>query len=201
MTNRSRDLDAILERLDILESKDQIRAVIARFSKGIDRADPSQTHQTMWPDARLILQHIEGTAKDFVDPVFGDYIANALRGTHHMVGNTIIDLDGDTAHTETYALVHHRSYATPESNLAMMGAQNLTVGSETHQLELIIGMRYLDHFERRDCVWKIVERRLVFDWSQAGEYSGIEEGGLYEGTLFRGARKAQDESYNWKRAD
>jgi hypothetical protein len=200
MTEPTPDLNAILERLEILESKEHIRAAIARFSKGVDRTDPTQTHKTMWPDARLILQHVEGTAKDFVDRVFGEYFETVFHGTHHMVGNTIIDLDGDTAHTETYALVHHRSYPTPESNAAMMGSQNIPAGGENKQFELIIGLRYLDHFERRDGVWKIVERRIVFDWSQSGEYSGIEEGGLYEGSRFRGERKTKDESYNWTRA-
>ncbi|WP_319799127.1 nuclear transport factor 2 family protein [Nitrobacter sp.] len=200
MTEQTTDLSAILARLDKLEAKEQIRAAIARYSKGVDRTDPTQTHQTMWPDARLILQYIEGTAKDFVDPLIGEYVEKVLRGTHHMMGNTIIDLDGDTARTETYALAHHRSYPTSESNAAMMGAQNIPAGGENKQLELIIGLRYLDHFERRDGVWKIIERRLVFDWSQLGEYSGIEEGGLYDGTLLRGERKQKDSSYNWDRA-
>jgi hypothetical protein len=195
MENTQVDFSAILKRLDELEAREQIRGVIARYSRAVDRTDPSVARQALWPDARFPFGPPQGAAEEFIDPLFGDYIEKVLAATHHMMGNTIIDLQGDVAFTETYAVAHHRSHPTPEGNAAMLGAQNLHPENSHKELELIIGLRYLDRLEKRDGVWKIVNRRLVFDWSQQGVYSGIEAGGLYEGTPLRGSRKDTDPSF------
>jgi len=192
------DLTAIIKRVEELEAREQIRSVIGRYSRGVDRTEPSVTHECIWPDGRIMLSSLEGTAKDYVDALIGDYVEEALEATHHLIGNIIIDLQDDVAFTESYAVAHHRAHPTARSNILMVGTSNIHPGREQAQLELIIGMRYIDRFERRDGRWKIAERRLVFDWSQLGQYSGIDSGGLYDGTPLRGQRKAADPSNHFR---
>ena len=195
MSDDKRELTDILRRLDALEAKEQIRNLISRHSRGVDRIDPSVTGTIFWPDGRFLLR---GVDKPFVDHVVGENIGDYMGATHHLMGNMIIDLDLDAnrAHVETYAIAHHRSRPTIASTTAVVGAGNLPASDATAEMELIIGIRYLDVIERRDGVWKIAERRLVFDWSQLGRYSGIEAGGLYDVTPYRGAQGNADPSYD-----
>jgi SnoaL-like domain len=189
------DLQAMLNKLEELDAKEQIRSVISRYPRGVDRTDPSVTQSTMWPDARLVDGHVQGNGTADIDRLIGEYVATILASTHHMNGNMIIDVKGNFATAETYAIVHHRTYPTPESNDAVVGARNLPQADMNKEHELIIGMRYLDRFEKRGGIWKIIERKLVFDWSQRGIYSGIDSGGLYDGTPFRGKHRSDDPSY------
>lgn len=64
--------------------------------------------------------------------------------THHNLLNHTCDLEGDTAHTETYYLFVGRNR------------------DETHWLA---GGRYIDRFERRDIEWRIALRTNVLEWS------------------------------------
>jgi hypothetical protein len=123
-------------------------------------------------------------------------ITDVVRETHHLMGNSVIELDGDTARVETYCIAHHRSHPTPASNQAMIGTHNLSPEQLNQEMELVIGIRYLDVVERRDGVWKIKERSLVFDWSRVGRYGGIEAGGLYEVTYLRGSTDRSDPLYS-----
>ena len=58
--------------------------------------------------------------------------------------NHSCDIDGDTAHTETYYLF---------------------VGRNRDQSNWIAGGRYIDRLERRDQQWKIVLRTNAIEWS------------------------------------
>lgn len=188
-------LQALVEKVDRLDAFEQIRSVVGRYSRGADRGDPNEARRCLWPDARLHVAYCDGPADEFVDVLIGELVGKLLAATHHLIGNTVIELDGNRAHAESYAIAHHISHPNAESNAAMLGDENVAAGAETGKNELIIGFRYLDLFEKREGVWKILDRRLVFDWSQAGKYTGISSGGLYAGTPLRGARGASDPSY------
>lgn len=80
----------------------------------------------------------------------------ALGVTHHQVGNVLITLDGDCAHSETLCTAYHRVLAD-----APLGGMFGGTGSE---YDLIAGGRYLDRWERRDGGWKIAQRRVHSGW-------------------------------------
>ena len=130
MSEPNVDLKSVLERLEMLEDKEQIRGVIARYSRGVDRTDPDAARNTLWPEARLVVGAVEelgraqDTASTFIEPLFGKYIGDILAGTHHMMGNMIIEVRGKTATAETYAVAHHLTHPTPESNDAVVGLEN-----------------------------------------------------------------------------
>jgi hypothetical protein len=65
----------------------------------------------------------------------------------HFLGNVSIELDGDRAHCETYAIAFHRR-RSPAGE----------------QKDDVWGVRYLDEFERRNGEWRIAHRRLIRDW-------------------------------------
>jgi len=195
------ELTAILARLEALEAKEEIRAVIGRYPRGVDRCEPNEILNALWPDANLVTSNSAGEAKDTINKLIGEFVPSILAATHHMVGNIIIDLRGNEAYTESYCVAHHRTHPTRESNEAVIGKDHIPEGGENKVLELIVGLRYLDRLEKRDGSWRITERRLIYDWTQVGEYTGYESGGLTDVTELFGRRSPEDASHaHWARA-
>lgn len=203
MRRQETDLGAILARLELLEAKEKIRGVLSRYSRGVDRTDPDAARECLWPDAHLINGAVDtvgkgaaqNTADKFIEPLFGQYIGQILAETHHLMGNMIIEVQGKTATSETYCIAHHRTHPTAASNDAVVGLNNIPAAYAAREYELIIGLRYLDRLEERDGEWKILERRLVFDWSRQAPYSGVTSGGLWSGTQLYGGHKPNDPFY------
>ncbi len=71
--------------------------------------------------------------------------------TMHFIGTQVIDLAGDSAHSETYALVYHRLPAGEE-------------GEESK--DLVVGVRYLDDLVRHGDGWIIQQRAAVLEWQR-----------------------------------
>lgn len=81
--------------------------------------------------------------------------------TVHTIHNSLFLIDGDRAEGELYSTAFHRT----------------ADGSR----EVIAHGRYLDHYRKRDGVWKFYRRALVLDWFedrpvQRGAGPGIDEG-------------------------
>jgi 3-phenylpropionate/cinnamic acid dioxygenase small subunit len=80
-----------------------------------------------------------------------DSIAAALTHprsrTSHNLTNLLIDLDGDVATAESYCVTFARIKADGQYYHSFTGA------------------RMIDRLERRDGVWGIAHRRLVWDWN------------------------------------
>jgi len=63
--------------------------------------------------------------------------------TMHFVSPPLIELDMDRARADTYCVAHH-----------------LTATSD-----MVLGLRYVDRFERRSGAWRIAKRVCAFDWT------------------------------------
>jgi hypothetical protein len=120
------------------EAKDrqEINDCLLRYTRGVDRHDEELMRSAYHTDA--VDEHgvATGGPDEFCAWAIG-YHAENQRQHHHVITNTLLDLDGDAAHGETYY---------------MFWADN-RVGPPT----LSFG-RYVDRFERRDGVWGIVRR-------------------------------------------
>ena len=68
------------------------------------------------------------------------------RKTHHCLTNHYCELDGDTAHTETYFVYFGAQEEGPTD---------------------VLGGRYLDDLERRDGEWRISRRLCFIEWSSS----------------------------------
>ena len=73
-----------------------------------------------------------------------------LPGHHALHRRARIRIDGDVAQVDTYCVAHHVSHPDDQ------GAQT----------DMVLGLRYVDRFERRQGEWKIALRTLVADWKQ-----------------------------------
>ncbi|MET0239054.1 MAG: nuclear transport factor 2 family protein [Sphingobium sp.] len=133
-------------QLQALLAKDRICEAIARLARGEDRRDGDLIKAAYWPDAITDYGMFAG---DF-DAYFAWVIpgADAIKNTQHMIGQSVIDLDGDSAKAETQVISYHR---------VDMGAGDL---------DTCIGGRYLDIFEKRGEEWRIASRVMLYDWYQ-----------------------------------
>jgi hypothetical protein len=131
------------QRLERMLARDEIHAVIARYARGVDRADAALLKSCYHPDA--IEEHggnYSGNAFAYVD---GAVPRIRLMGAmQHLVGTSHIEFEGDVAWVETYLWTFARFGAT----------------------DTFTGGRLIDRFERRRGEWKIAHRRTVFDWNR-----------------------------------
>jgi hypothetical protein len=133
--------------VQVLADEREIRQMILRYCRGVDRGDRELIRSCYHPDSTDVHGNYRGDGQAFADYVV-PVLAERYAATTHAVHNMLIDLDGSTAHVETYFVAYHLS-AEP-----------------TEQAHLyVFGGRYADRFERRETGWRIADRIVVRDWS------------------------------------
>lgn len=136
-----------MDRLSELVDKADCTYLVMRVARAIDRCDAVLLASLFHPDATDDHGLFTGTATDFI--AFVMPLLATIKRTQHVLGQTLVELDGDRAASETYFVAHH-TLAGPEGDIFMLAAG-----------------RYLDRFERRDGAWKISHRHAVYDWNSA----------------------------------
>lgn len=127
-------------------AKQAIFELSCRYMRSLDRLDAELQHTVFHDDATVDYGFFKGSARDFVDfaqNTLQDHLAN-----HHMLGQALIDVDGDHATGEVYFQAFHKI---------------VEAGQEK---DLFISGRYVDRYEKRDGIWKISFRAEVNDWSR-----------------------------------
>ena len=160
--------------IEELVAQQEIRDVLARYTRGIDRKDAELVRSCYHPGAYDDHGAFQGTAEEFVEWV--QQVLSYFDTTMHFLGQQLIEIAGDRAHSETYCVAYHRRDARD--------------GDEGH--DLWMGLRYVDVLESRDGEWRIADRRCVFDWSRRDAIVGQWE--LPDEAL-RGARDGNDTVY------
>lgn len=134
------------EQLDMLTSRAAIEEVLLDYARGNDHSDEAMIRQCFWPESAHKHGGFEGTSMGFVD--FAMKILPKLKYSKHHISNVSIRVAGNRAFSECYYYAHHRRDAKD--------------GGEE---DIFFEGRYIDIFERRGGVWKIVRRRGMSDWT------------------------------------
>ncbi len=130
----------------------EIEDVVLRYCRGIDRLDLELVRACYHADATDSHGGFSGTRDEFVAWV--EKLLARFESTMHFVGNSLIEIAGDVAVAETYAIAFHRGRESRPS------------------LNLMIGVRYVDRFEKRDGGWRIARRACVTEWSRVDDERG-----------------------------
>lgn len=139
----------------LLADKQEIREVVMRYCRGVDRLDFDLVRSAYHHDG---VDHHTG-----FDGALDEYIAwvepklRGFEGTTHIVGNHLAEVRGEVAVSETYGTAVH--WGQPASD----PRRNFTSG-----------FRYVDHMARRDGYWAIVERFAVREWTHSDVHVRIE---------------------------
>ena len=125
-----------LDPLDRLVAEAEIRRVVARYCRGIDRMDLDLVRSCYHHDARDEHGSFSGPVDEYIEWVAG--LLSKYDATMHFIGNQLVEFDdSDTAWVETYGMSVHRTR------------------SGAPQLNLTTGFRFVDRFERRAGEWRI----------------------------------------------
>ena len=135
-------------KLAALLDKQEITEALTRFSRGMDRLDRDLFLSAFHEDAEMAAGPFVGSVAECADWSFPMHEEGQIL-THHALLNMTIDIDGDTAHTETYYLFVARN---KDESLVQAGG------------------RYIDRFERRSKdgqrgAWKIALRTNAIEWA------------------------------------
>ena len=139
-------MDATADDLRTMLDRDRIRDCLVRLARGEDRRDAAIISASLWPDSITDYGVFKGSFDAYLAWVVPG--ADAITNTQHVLGQSFIDLDGDSAKVETQVISYHR------------------VDMGEGERDTCIGGRYLDRMEKRDGAWRIAERTMLYDWYQ-----------------------------------
>lgn len=156
--NRDDEISTLIDKQAIME-------LIYRYARALDRLDEPMLRSVFHPGARHA-HFFEGPSSDSSIPsrpgAPGDFVAFAFEvlrthlRTHHQLGNTLIELDGDAAFAETYFTAYHR--------MRPLGDPLASPAAFETEMDYLVGGRYIDRFERRGGEWRITHRTGMTDW-------------------------------------
>lgn len=141
--------------LQALLDKQAITELVHAYCNAADRHDHEKMRTLYHPDARD--DHgsfFQGLAMEFIDRL--PQIQAPMEILHHNVTTLNIALDGDYAEGEVYVLAFHK------------------VHTDEEPIDLLIGGRYFDKYEKREGRWKFSHRAVVADWATVNSPSRVD---------------------------
>jgi hypothetical protein len=135
---------------DETADRQQIRDLMARYARSIDRMDWVLLRSCYHPEAMDDHGAFRGSVEEFIAFLDSDQVLLGFECTMHTMTNQNVDLAGDRAHCETYCVAYHRS-----TDRHPWGRADVTVG-----------LRYVDELERRAGQWRILDRVVVHEWAR-----------------------------------
>jgi ketosteroid isomerase-like protein len=141
------------EKIELLIARQEISDVIYRYARGIDRLDFDLVRTCYHPDAYDDHSSFSGNVEDFITAAKG-FLARWTT-TQHFMGNMLIEIDDERARAETYAIAYHRRE-----------------DANGDGKDDIMGIRYVDRFEKRAGDWRIAHRVVANEWRRVDSVSG-----------------------------
>lgn len=127
-----------------LSDRQQIHGVYLRYMRGFDRNDVELMRSAFWPDVQINYGGQSNTFEEFVIRHLNKH-TEQLSAWGHLLTNETVDIDGDTAHVETYVT----ALWMPRDD------KSFAYGRP------IVGGRYIDRVDRRNGEWRIAVREFV----------------------------------------
>lgn len=157
--------------LDAALSRAAIHDLCMAYCRGVDRGDVELLKSIFHEDSTVISGVINDNGHVFAEGIVAAVTQN-LDYCFHSVANEWIEVKGDHAVGEHYAVAH------------------VTAGGQ----DMMTGGRYIDSYERRAGVWKIKSRSFVYDWTTTHPASGQGDG-MYDPLKLRGCWGKDDPVY------
>ena len=165
------------DTLQRLQDMQEIRDLLFKYCRAVDRKDLAKLEALYHEDAVDDHGgHSAGPVSEYLKKL--PAIVDSMIATSHQIMNHYIVVDGDYAEGEAYCIAYH-----------------LTKDEHGKDIEVIVGGRYLDIYERRKGVWKFKYRQIVSDWNQVQPSLSNWNAPMFQGTA-QAAPRDQDPS--WK---
>ena len=171
MSNDDR-LAALERKLHYLQDRQEILDCIVRNARGNDRLDAELTSSSYHPDGFHELGRNAIAAPEYGEFANHAHAAMCEQALHHVTMHSC-EIDGNTAHAETYVL-----------------GLFLDKGAKTSRMS---SGRYIDRLEKRGGAWRITIRRTTAEVVMEGSAVMVE--GLRKAGYLKGSRDRNDLSY------
>lgn len=133
----------------------QLRRLVHAYCRAVDRGDFATLRGLYHHDATDAHGEFStGTVDDFLATL--EASRPHIRAMQHNVTTVNFVIDGNVAEGEIYTISTH------------------TFGAGSRDVDVIVGGRYLDKYEKRQDVWKISERTIVTDWARVDDPSLVD---------------------------
>ena len=162
--------------LEELLAREEISDVVKRLARGTDRLDPEVIESCYHDDGFDDHNAFRGSPTEFAKWVLE--VLDTFDCTMHFTGSPYIHLDRDVAQVDTYCVAHHIGKPDDDGNAT----------------DMVLGLRYVDRFERRDGRWLIAKRVCAFDWVYRVPFSAGDRSWFAEAFTV-GARDHTDITY------
>jgi hypothetical protein len=129
--------------VDQLIAREEIRDVMRRYARGVDRFDLEAVRSCYHPDATDERGPYQGDLDGFIAYLQSVTGLPMFLCTMHLVTDQVIAVTDGHAVSESLTFAYHR---LPDEHY-------------------LLGIRYLDDFERRAGEWRIARRKVAYDWS------------------------------------
>jgi ketosteroid isomerase-like protein len=161
----------LLTRLRRIADEHEIRNVIYRYCRALDRFQWDEVRDCYHPDATDDHGDYRGGVDGFIELIKGRM--PRLVSSSHFIGNVLVEVDGDSARAESYAISLSR----------------LSSKGDRPESDQWTGFRYVDDFERRGGEWRIARRVCLFDWTRSDP---VGPGWTFTGEFLRGVPGRDD---------
>jgi ketosteroid isomerase-like protein len=156
----------------------QLRKLVNSYCRAVDRGDIAQLRGLYHDDAEDDHGAFStGTADDFISELAA--ARPYIRSMQHNVTTVNFAISGNTAEGEIYIVATH------------------TFGAGDRDVDVMLGGRYLDKYEKRDGTWKFIERKIVTDWAHVNDPSTVDLSHPITRDTPRGTPDANDPSYQF----
>jgi len=135
------------EQVQAWVDKFALTELVAFLSAAVDRGDRDAIIGCYTDDSYDDHGAFKGSGREFAEMICAPSGPGQQMTMHHMLGQSVFDVEGDEAWGETFFVMH-----------AIMGA-NTVKGFG----------RYVDYFRRTDGNWKLAYRRVVPDATIPGD--------------------------------
>jgi hypothetical protein len=162
------------QQLDALAARAAIEEVLFDYARGNDHSDEAMIRSCFWPESAHKHGGFDGTSTGFVD--FAMKLLPKLKYSKHHISNVSVRVKGSRAFSECYYYAHHRR----------------DVKDGTGEEDIFFEGRYIDFFERRGDMWKIIRRRGMSDWTSVPEPAATPYSATPPGTH---ALRSKDDDY------
>jgi len=126
-----------------MSAHEELRALVQRYSRAADDRDIEALAALFHPDATIQASRGAHTIDEWLDTMRS---ARSFPASMHLLADPLIELDGEQALVDTYAVVYQ------------LGDR------DTGQADLTLGIRYLDEAVRHDGEWVIRRRTARTLW-------------------------------------
>jgi hypothetical protein len=165
---------ALQEMLD----EHALRKLVHAYCRAVDRGDIAALRELYHHDA---VDAHGAFSTGSVEKFFEQLVVSRpyLRAMAHNITTVNFSIEGNSAEGEIYNIAVH------------------TLVAKGRDVDLVIGGRYLDKYEKRDNVWKLLERSIVTDWARVTDPSSMDMSHPITADTLKGALDETDPSYQF----